>query len=36
MLAPMQNAYIESFNGTFRDECLNKQGSGFLCFQYKK
>jgi putative transposase len=21
---PMQNAYIESFNGTFRDECLNE------------
>ena len=20
---PMQNAYIESFNGRFRDECLN-------------
>ncbi|HJN43998.1 MAG TPA: integrase core domain-containing protein, partial [Vicinamibacterales bacterium] len=22
---PMQNAYIESFNGRFRDECLNEQ-----------
>ena len=22
---PMQNVYIESFNGKFRDECLNKQ-----------
>jgi putative transposase len=22
---PMQNAYIESFNGKFRDECLNEQ-----------
>lgn len=21
---PMQNAYIEGFNGKFRDECLNK------------
>jgi len=21
---PMQNAYIESFNGRFRDECLNE------------
>ena len=21
----MQNGYIESFNGKFRDECLNKQ-----------
>jgi putative transposase len=21
---PMQNAYIESFNGKFRDECLNQ------------
>jgi putative transposase len=21
---PMQNAYIESFKGTFRDECLNE------------
>ena len=21
---PMQNGYIESFNGTFRDECLNE------------
>ena len=25
---PMQNAYIESFNGRFRDECLN--GNYFL------
>ncbi len=25
---PMQNDYIESFNGKFRDECLNEQ-----CFQ---
>jgi len=23
--SPKQNAYIESFNGTFRDECLNEQ-----------
>jgi putative transposase len=23
--SPTQNAYIESFNGTFRDECLNEQ-----------
>jgi putative transposase len=22
---PMQNGYVESFNGTFRDECLNEQ-----------
>ena len=22
---PMQNGYIESFNGKFRDECLNEQ-----------
>ena len=22
---PTQNAYIESFNGKFRDECLNEQ-----------
>ena len=22
--SPMQNAYIESFNGTFRDECLDE------------
>jgi transposase InsO family protein len=21
---PVQNAYIESFNGRFRDECLNE------------
>jgi putative transposase len=21
---PVQNAFIESFNGTFRDECLNE------------
>jgi putative transposase len=21
---PMQNAYVESFNGKFRDECLNE------------
>ena len=21
---PMQNAYVESFNGRFRDECLNE------------
>ncbi len=21
---PMQNGYIESFNGKFRDECLNE------------
>ncbi|WP_442778469.1 integrase core domain-containing protein [Burkholderia sp. BE12] len=21
---PVENAYIESFNGRFRDECLNK------------
>ena len=24
-LSPNQNAYIESFNGRFRDECLNEQ-----------
>lgn len=23
---PNQNAYIESFNGRFRDECLNEHG----------
>ena len=23
--SPMQNGYIESFNGKFRDECLNEQ-----------
>jgi len=23
--SPTQNAYIESFNGKFRDECLNEQ-----------
>jgi hypothetical protein len=23
-LKPRQNAYIESFNGKFRDECLNQ------------
>ena len=23
---PIQNAYVESFNGQFRDECLNEQG----------
>lgn len=22
---PMENGYIESFNGKFRDECLNEQ-----------
>jgi len=22
---PIQNAYIESFNGKFRDECLNEE-----------
>ncbi|PJK14960.1 hypothetical protein CO613_03235 [Lysobacteraceae bacterium NML07-0707] len=22
---PMQNGYIKSFNGKFRDECLNAQ-----------
>ena len=21
---PMQNAFVESFNGSFRDECLNE------------
>lgn len=26
----MQNSYIESFNGEFRDECLNKQWFGAL------
>ena len=35
MLVPMQNAYIESFNGNFRDECLNKQGWGFFVFSTK-
>ena len=24
---PEQNAYVESFNGKFRDECLNEPGS---------
>jgi len=23
---PMHNGYIESFNGKFRDECLNEHG----------
>jgi putative transposase len=23
---PQQNAFIESFNGKFRDECLNERG----------
>ena len=27
---PMQNAYIESFNGSFRDECLNLHWFGSL------
>jgi putative transposase len=27
---PMQNAYIESFNGKFRDECLNQHWFGNL------
>jgi putative transposase len=27
---PMQNAYIESFNGKFRDECLNQHWFGSL------
>jgi putative transposase len=25
-LTPNENAYIESFNGKFRDECLNEHG----------
>jgi transposase InsO family protein len=29
---PNQNAYIESFNGRFRDECLNEHG--FTCLQH--
>lgn len=24
---PVENAYVESFNGKFRDECLNEHGS---------
>jgi putative transposase len=28
---PVQNAFIESFNGKFRDECLNEHG--FLTLQ---
>lgn len=31
---PMQNGYIESFNGKFRDECLNEQW--FLNLKYAK
>jgi transposase InsO family protein len=27
---PNQNAYIESFNGKFRDECLNEHGFSSL------
>lgn len=27
---PMQNGYIESFNGKFRDECLNEHWFGDL------
>ena len=27
---PMQNAFIESFNGTFRDDCLNQHWFGSL------
>lgn len=29
---PTQNAYIESFNGKFRDECLNEHGSTTLAY----
>jgi putative transposase len=25
---PMQNGHLESFNGEFRDECLNQVRSG--------
>ena len=28
--SPIQNACIESFNGTFRDECLDENWFGFL------
>ncbi|WP_430516532.1 integrase core domain-containing protein [Delftia tsuruhatensis] len=28
---PTQNAYIESFNGKFRDECLTSTGSKAGC-----
>ncbi len=28
---PVQNAYIESFNGKFRDECLNEHVFVSLC-----
>src|SRR5690606_27992962 len=28
---PMQNAYVESFNGKFRDECLNEHWFRTLC-----
>lgn len=31
---PVENAYIESFNGRFRDECLNE--NWFLSFEHAK
>lgn len=34
--SPTQNAYIESFNGTFRDECLNENWFESLVCCYTK
>jgi putative transposase len=31
---PVENAYIESFNGKLRDECLN--GNAFLCLRHAR
>ncbi|PTD99573.1 transposase [Pandoraea apista] len=31
---PVENAYIESFNGRFRDECLNEHW--FVSLRYAK
>jgi putative transposase len=31
---PVENAYIESFNGRFRDECLNEHW--FLAMAYAR